>query len=95
MKAWETRKEIFEKAGVTKYCLGTMTFGSPVKQEEATEIVRIAYDHGIRFIDTADIYPPGPGLTGISETMQADRRDRGRRIKGLAKRIFSSRSTTA
>ena len=82
MKAWETRKEIFEKAGVTKYCLGTMTFGSPVKQEEATEIVRIAYDHGIRFIDTADIYPPGPGLTGISETML------GNALKGIREDVI-------
>ena len=37
-------------------CLGTMTFGRPVAEAEGIRIVRWAIDHGINFIDTADMY---------------------------------------
>jgi len=37
-------------------CLGTMTFGTPVGAIEASAMVRWALDHGLNFIDTADIY---------------------------------------
>jgi aryl-alcohol dehydrogenase-like predicted oxidoreductase len=41
---------------VSELCLGTMTFGTPVAENEAIEIVRAAVDIGINFIDTANIY---------------------------------------
>jgi aryl-alcohol dehydrogenase-like predicted oxidoreductase len=41
---------------VSPICLGTMTFGTPVDQPAAVQIVRHALDSGINFIDTADIY---------------------------------------
>jgi L-glyceraldehyde 3-phosphate reductase len=41
---------------VSTLCLGTMTFGDPVKEKEAIHIVDWAIDHGINFIDTADMY---------------------------------------
>ena len=41
---------------VSPLCLGTMTFGAPVGKVEATRIVHWALDHGINFIDTADMY---------------------------------------
>ena len=41
---------------VSTLCLGTMTFGDPVKEKEAIHIVDWALDHGINFIDTADMY---------------------------------------
>lgn len=42
---------------VSKVCLGTMTFGSPVGEEEAVALVRHALDAcGINFIDTANMY---------------------------------------
>ena len=42
---------------VSKVCLGTMTFGSPVGEDEAVALVRHAQDAcGINFIDTANMY---------------------------------------
>lgn len=41
---------------VSTLCLGTMTFGTPVNQTDAVAMVHWALDHGINFIDTADIY---------------------------------------
>ena len=42
---------------VSKICLGTMTFGSPVAEEDAIRLVRYAMDeHGINFVDTANMY---------------------------------------
>ena len=37
-------------------CLGTMTFGTPLDQSQATEVVERALSFGIDFFDTADIY---------------------------------------
>lgn len=42
---------------VSRICLGTMTFGSPVGEEDAIRLVRYALDeHNINFIDTANMY---------------------------------------
>jgi aryl-alcohol dehydrogenase-like predicted oxidoreductase len=41
---------------VSVLCLGTMTFGYPVRRAEAVRLVHWALDHGINFLDTADIY---------------------------------------
>lgn len=41
---------------VSTFCLGTMTFGTPVNQSGAVDIIHWALDHGINFIDTADMY---------------------------------------
>lgn len=42
---------------VSKICLGTMTFGSPVAEPDAIRLVRYAMDeHGINFVDTANMY---------------------------------------
>ncbi len=58
---------------VSKLCLGTMMFGSWGNPDEADchEIVDIALDAGINFVDTADIYD-----RGVSEEML------GRALKG-------------
>ncbi|KAI8065646.1 NADP-dependent oxidoreductase domain-containing protein [Gongronella butleri] len=50
---------------VSKVCLGAMSFGSPewlpwVKDEaESLELIKAAFDAGINFIDTADMYSNG------------------------------------
>src|ERR1700685_2706018 len=58
---------------VSEICLGTMTFSTgegfwgPIgntDQASATAIVKTALDHGVNFIDTADVYS-----AGIAETM--------------------------
>ncbi len=41
---------------VSKLCLGTMTFGSPVSKNDAIEIIYKAIEDGINFIDTANMY---------------------------------------
>lgn len=41
---------------VSAMCLGTMTFGRPVDRGNAIRMVHWALEHGINFIDTADIY---------------------------------------
>lgn len=42
---------------VSKLCLGTMTFGSPVAEADAIYLVRYAMDqHGVNFVDTANMY---------------------------------------
>jgi aryl-alcohol dehydrogenase-like predicted oxidoreductase len=65
-------------------CLGTMTFGTPVSEADAVQLVHWALDNGVNFIDTADIYEGytrylgSPG--GIAERILGkalkDRRDR-------------------
>jgi len=44
---------------VSRACLGTMTFGSPASEAESRDIFDYAFDHGINFIDTANIYGHG------------------------------------
>ena len=41
---------------VSPICLGTMNFSNPVNNEDSIKMLHWALDHGINFIDTADIY---------------------------------------
>ena len=42
---------------VSRICLGTMTFGSPVSETDAVKLIAYAKEeHGINFIDTANMY---------------------------------------
>ena len=54
---------------VSPICLGTMTFGSNIDKKEAFAIMDRAYDAGINFFDTAEIYPvpPQKELVGLTE----------------------------
>lgn len=53
---------------VSRFCLGTMTFGGQATEQEGIDMLRYAVDEGINFIDTADIYPCGAsGEAGDSE----------------------------
>lgn len=45
---------------VTKFCLGTMTWGSQNTAEEAHAQIDMALDHGVNFLDTAEMYPTNP-----------------------------------
>jgi aryl-alcohol dehydrogenase-like predicted oxidoreductase len=44
---------------VSNLCLGTMMFGDQTDEAEAARIVAHALDHGVNFIDTADVYSQG------------------------------------
>jgi aryl-alcohol dehydrogenase-like predicted oxidoreductase len=65
---------------VSEICLGTMTFGGDgfwkvigaLEQEAVTKLVKHAFDKGVTFIDTADVYS-----NGLSEQVT------GQAIKGL------------
>jgi len=54
---------------VSPICMGTMTFGTQCDKKEAFKIMDKAYDHGINFYDTAELYPVPPDgkLAGITE----------------------------
>jgi aryl-alcohol dehydrogenase-like predicted oxidoreductase len=56
---------------VSRVCLGTMTFGQQNTQADASEQLEYAVDHGINFIDTAELYavPPREATYGATETM--------------------------
>ncbi|MFN0168205.1 MAG: aldo/keto reductase [Bryobacteraceae bacterium] len=41
---------------VPRICIGTMTFGNPLTEEECERLVSAALDLGINFFDTADVY---------------------------------------
>ena len=45
---------------VSSICMGTMTFGSSSSRQEAFKILDKAYESGINFYDTAEIYPVPP-----------------------------------
>jgi len=44
---------------VSNLCLGTMTFGNQADKEESFKILDKAFDAGINFFDTANVYPLG------------------------------------
>ena len=45
---------------VSQYCLGTMTWGSQNTENEAHQQIALALEHGVRFWDTAEMYPTNP-----------------------------------
>ena len=52
---------------VSELCMGTMTFGGKgywksigqIPEHEATQLIKLALDHGINFFDTANAYSEG------------------------------------
>lgn len=56
---------------VTPICLGTMSFGSWSDEAESFKIMDKAYDRGINFFDTAELYPvpPKESYSGETETI--------------------------
>jgi len=56
---------------VTPICLGTMTFGSQADKKESFKIMDKAYEKGINFFDTAELYPvpPSAHYAGLTEEM--------------------------
>jgi aryl-alcohol dehydrogenase-like predicted oxidoreductase len=59
---------------VSSFCLGTMTFGRPVEENEAIKIIHAAIDAGVNFIDTADMYANGVTEEIVAKAI-AGRRD--------------------
>lgn len=67
---------------VSRFCLGTMTFGLQSDEATARDILDTAAAAGINFLDTADVYPLGGGLATAGRTEEIigrwlkDKRDR-------------------
>ncbi len=60
---------------VSALCLGTMMFGDQTEQAEAARIVAYAGEHGVNFIDTADVYSKGKAETMVGELLRGKRHD--------------------
>ena len=45
---------------ISRLCMGTMTFGSYNTKEEGFAIMDYAFEHGINFFDSAEMYPTPP-----------------------------------
>src|SRR5262252_7873121 len=56
---------------VSEICLGTMTFGHQCDERTSFAILDRAAEHGVLFLDTADVYPvpPSPETAGRSEAI--------------------------
>ncbi len=49
-------------------CLGTMTFGLQCDEATSFEILDAAFDAGLNFLDSADVYPLGGSLETVGRT---------------------------
>ena len=58
---------------VSTLCLGTMMFGQQTPYDEAARIVASAKDHGINFIDTADVYNQGQSEKDLGKLLSGQR----------------------
>ena len=57
---------------VSAFCLGTMTFGTNTSEADSFRQLDAALDHGIDFLDTAEMYPVNPvakETVGLTETI--------------------------
>src|SRR5712672_4029673 len=60
---------------VSELALGSMQFGGRMNmgnlgQEDTTQMVKLALDHGINFIDTADVYSLGESETLVGKALR-------------------------
>jgi aryl-alcohol dehydrogenase-like predicted oxidoreductase len=64
------RKNRLGKSGivVSDICMGTMTFGNQCDEAGAFRIMDMAYDAGVDFYDTAEMYPVPPDAKYIGAT---------------------------
>lgn len=53
---------------VSDICMGTMTFGNQADEKTSFRIMDMAYDAGIDFFDTAEMYPVPPDAKYVGET---------------------------
>jgi aryl-alcohol dehydrogenase-like predicted oxidoreductase len=58
---------------VSELCLGTMMFGDQTELAEARRIVDHAREHGVNFIDTADIYTLGRSEQMVGQLLKGQR----------------------
>jgi aryl-alcohol dehydrogenase-like predicted oxidoreductase len=69
---------IYKKLGrtglkVSPICLGTMNYGDPVSEVESIKIINDAFDAGVNFLDTADMYVGGQSEEIIGKALKGKR----------------------
>ncbi len=60
---------------VSELCLGTMMFADQTDMAEARRITAHAREHGVNFIDTADVYSVGKSETMVGALLKGQRHD--------------------
>ena len=56
---------------VSEISLGSwLTFGNAIEDETGRDLVDFAFDHGINFFDTADVYARGEGELSIAKSLE-------------------------
>ncbi len=58
---------------VSALCLGTMMFGKQTALDDAASIVASAREHGINFMDTADVYNQGQSERDLGQLLKGQR----------------------
>ena len=58
---------------VSRFCFGTMTFGKPLDQAGATQLVNRCIEAGINFLDTANVYQKGVAETMLGHAIKGKR----------------------
>ena len=69
------RYRVLGRSGLTvsELCLGTMMFGGPTDENQSRRIVDHAADHGVNFIDTANVYTEGRSEEIVGRAIAANR----------------------
>ena len=60
---------------VSRLCLGTMTFGVQCDEEQSFAIMDTAFEAGITFFDTADVYANTKAESVLGEALKGERRE--------------------
>ena len=60
---------------VSKACIGTMTFGGQMAQQDALQAIDYALAQGVNFIDTANFYTAGVSEEMVGKALKGRRQD--------------------
>ena len=60
---------------VSRFCLGTMTFGDQTNEQESIRMVDYCMDQGVNFFDTADCYTGGNSEKFLGKALEGKRED--------------------
>ncbi|HUG60111.1 MAG TPA: aldo/keto reductase [Candidimonas sp.] len=60
---------------ISTLCLGTMMFGDQTDFNEAQNIIASAREHGVNFVDTADVYTKGASEEMVGKLLGSSRHD--------------------
>ncbi len=69
---------------ISRFVLGTMTFGLQTDEPTSHAILDVAAEGGVNFLDTADVYPVGGGLPSAGRTEEIV----GRWLRGKRQRFI-------